>query len=382
MKVLIIGWGLPPKTGGGLDVYCRYIAEELSKTDEVYLAIPSFNMPDDIPETGNACILPIDCEEKDDFLETVIGYNKKLADMLSKENFDIVHANDWFSVIAAERISEFSKTPWIFCVHSLEYIRNGFLKRVKGDIDFLEERALKNAFRIITVSDLMKDEIIRNYGIEKNRISVIRNGYNEQMKETKTSDPSSSDMIRNKYDINNEKIVLYVGRLSAQKGIEYLIRAAGYVLKDHPETKFLIAGFGYLENNLKKYAKVAGVEESIIFAGRFSENEKFALYSAGDVFVSPSLIEPFGITVTEAMSMRIPVISTRKTGGVESMKDGREFVSVREKDPMAIASSINKILSDRSFAEKIAKNGYDYCKNNFSWEKCAKETKKIYEKIL
>ncbi len=375
MKILMIGWGLPQNTSGGLDTYCKYVSSEMSKEHEVYLTLPEFNVPEDVEDMGSVCIIPIQCEKKEKLLDTVLEYNKNIVEGLCHEKYDVVHSNDWFGVMAANRIKECTKTPFVLTLHSTEYMRRAAESREKCDLDFLENMGIKNSDIIITVSNLMKKEIAEKYNINRDKIKVVHNGFIIPDK------PADKGYIKKKHDTGKDKTVLYIGRLAKQKGVEYLINAAREVLKKRPDTTFVICGFGHFEIALRRLAKIMRMESKIIFAGKIKDEELYPYYSSADVFVSPSVWEPFGLTITEAMSQKIPVIATTSAGAVEDMEDGKDVIKVRPRSSKEIASAIIRLLENEKLAEKVAENGFDFCKKNFSWEECAKRTVEVYKSI-
>ncbi|NOX71192.1 MAG: glycosyltransferase family 4 protein [Candidatus Micrarchaeota archaeon] len=375
MKILIIGWSIPPKTTGGLDIYCSRLSAELSEKDDVYITIPEFNMPDTIPDIGNACVVPVKCKKTGSMLETVLGYNRNIIESFSDENFDIIHANDWFGVIAAHRLKEYKKVPFILAVHSTEYMRRGMDKRIKNDIDFIEDFGLKNADGIITVSFLMKNEIIKNYGIDEKKIIVVKNGFDVVKK-------SDSEFIKRKYSTGKNKIILYFGRLTRQKGVEYLIYASRQILKRYENVSIVIAGSGHNEGQLKKFVTCLGLEDKIIFAGYVSPEDANSYYNSSDIFVMPSVWEPFGIAMTEAMAHMIPVIATNRTGAAEGMKDGRDLIKIDAGNSGMLADVLIRLLDDEKLSIEIGRNGFRFCKENYSWKKCASDTRTVYGNVI
>ena len=375
MKILMIGWGLPQNTSGGMDTYCRNICAEMSKEHEVYLAIPKFNLPDEIEDMGNVCMVIIDSEKKKDMLETVLEYNRKIVEALSEEVFDVVHANDWFGVMAANRLKEYMKTPFVFTIHSLEYMRRGTDRREKCDLDSLEHMGTRNSDAIITVSKLMKKEIAEKFDVKPEKIHAVHNGF--LVPET----PGDSGYIRKKHKTGNDKIVLYTGRLQKQKGVEHFITSAKEILKERPDTTFVIAGFGIFEKSLKKFSDMMKLGNKIVFAGKIGTEELLPYYASADVFVSPSLWEPFGLTITEAMSQKTPVIATDKTGAIEDMEDGKNVIKVKARSSSAISYAVLGLLNDEKFAKEIGNNGYEFCRKNFSWKHCAEKTLEVYKYV-
>ncbi len=366
----MIGWALPPKSEGGLDVYCMHIARHLSKEHEVYLAIPQFNVPESPPDMGDACIMPIEFARGNTLLDDILSYNRAIVSYFSGEHFDVVHSNDWFGVMAANRFKEYFETPFVLALHSLQYMRSALPERVDDDIGFVERYGIQNSDVIVTVSRMMKNEIMKSYRVSPDKIFVIPNGGGFE-------NEGDRRIFKKKHGIKG-KVVLYIGRLSRQKGVEYLLLAARKVIKSHPDTVFFIGGEGHMRRQLEMLVEIFGIKDNVIFGERINESELSSYFASCDIFVSPSVWEPFGITVTEAMSQKRPVIATMGTGSAEDMESGRELIKVRPKSSDAIAKAIIMLLENEDMQARIGNAGYEFCKKNFSWKKSAKALSRVY----
>jgi glycosyltransferase involved in cell wall biosynthesis len=366
----MIGWGFPPNIEGGLDTHCYELSKAIvKKGHEVHLALPSFNNPD--KNVDKIKIRAIRTPKYRSSLRTILRYNKNIFKELVNETFDIIHTHDWFGTLAAFKIREVNKTPWVLTLHSFEYMRA--CGSGNKEIEQIENFGIKYCDRIIAVSNLVKKEIENRYGLGK-KIDVIYNAAGPKLK-------AYPEAIRRKYNLKNEFIILSVSRLTHQKGIEYLLYAAKDVLKKFPDTKFIIVGKGYLLGSLKKFVRNIGISKSVIFTGFVPESEIPSYYKAADIFVMPSVYEPFGISALEAMSYGCPVIATENAGVCEKLKNGKDIVEVKPKDSKSICKAIIMLLKKKKLRKGIGENGMKSSKKAYSWKIAAKQTLDVYSQL-
>ena len=339
MKFLIIGWGAGDSFSGGMDVHVLNVSETLANKGH---SVTLFTYGDEPKETiKNLKIIPVTLAKKpesiDEFISAVKEYNKKIISCSKELDFDVSVSHDWIGVAAAENIKETTGTRWLHTVHSLEHMRS--LNDSKGDIEKLEKKGILGADNVFTVSNFMKGAIYEKYG---RAADVIYNGSSFSKDEIVERNPSSSPTI------------LYVGRLTAQKGIEYLILAAKKILGIVPDARFIIVGTGELEESLKSFAHALGVFDSFEFLGFVSKEKLAELYSTASVFVSPSIYEPFGITVLDAVLFSCPVVATKNTGAIELFSEG--ITIVEPQDSTALGDAVLRVLENRSDFEKKAED--------------------------
>jgi glycogen(starch) synthase len=366
MKILMIGWGFPPKIQGGLDVHVFEIAKELSKNNRVYLTLPQFNSPR--KGSNGVNVIPIKCPEfsgMKSLINSVKTYNANIAKACRNLDFDIVHAHDWFGAEAAESLGK----PWVFSMHSLEYMRSGHSG--KSTMEALERRGAKKAGRIITVSRRMGEDISKRYGIRPEKIDVVYN--------SACIDKGNPERIRKKLGLGRSPIALFLGRLSGQKGPEYFLHAAKLALKEVPEAKFLMVGEGNLEKSLQQFSHHLGLDGNVIFTGFVPQNQLASYYAAADVYSLPSLHEPFGITALESLLSGTPVIVSENAGMLENIPEMDCVRTVRPASSQELAKTMISVLrSPRRVSEKEKA----VLRKAYSWERAAKETLKAYQKVM
>lgn len=363
MKILMIGWGFPPKIHGGLDIHVHETCRELAKSNDVWLALPSFNCPDD-PEGIN--IIPVRCPSGKSFIRTVKAYSAGIIKECSGMDFDVMHSHDWFGVEAAQKLRQKDKIPWVFTLHSLESMRgfsNGSL------MERLEIRGAKKCDSLVTVSNFMRREI-RKLGV-KRRIEVVYNSANVGKAEP--------EVIRKRLGLGKRPVALFMGRLSEQKGIAYLMLSARDVCQKIPDARFIIAGEGHLKESLERFAFHLGMEDRISFPGFIPNEEIFSYYSAADVFVYPSLAEPFGISVLESLLSGTPVITTPSAGVLEKIPGMECVLKADPQDSAELSRKIIKALEER---RRVLKSERLVIQKAYSWKNSAKQLAAIYQKLI
>lgn len=229
----------------------------------------------------------------------------------------------------------------------------------------------KCADKVIAVSKATAEETVRYYHLPKDHVVAIHNGIDLPI----LTDSKVEENIE-------EPTILSVGRLSWRKGYKYLIDAMLHVLSEYPDTKLVIVGYGNQKIPLQRYVKKLGIESSVCFLGSVSGKKLHSLYHEADVYAQPSLYEPFGITILEAMSMRKPIVSTRVGGIPELVTNNVEGLLVEPRNSLQLAKAIINVLSDSSCRRRLGDNARKRVEREFTWEAIAKKTIQFYTKIL
>ncbi len=364
MKIAMLGIEFPPKILVGVAVHSYYLTKNLASnnvTIDLYLpngghcqgvniinvkdiSISSYSNPD---ISGNTLFSFID------------SYNSALIKNV-KNNFDIIHCHDWITSSAGIEIKNRTKKPMVLTIHSTEFDRSPInpweyiLKKEKIAID--------NADEIIAVSSKTKNTLIDRFNANENKINVIHNAIDHKSFYTGKKD---------------KKIVLFLGRLVNQKGPEFFLDIAKKVL-DYEDAKFIVVGDGYMLPELINKAIDMGIENNVTFTGFISDEEAKRIYSISDVYVMPSISEPFGITALEAMASKACVILS-KTSGVSEIVNHAMTCDFWDIDQMA--NKIIAILRYPCLKNCMNNNGLQEIKS-ISWDNVAKKTIDIYNKVL
>jgi glycosyltransferase involved in cell wall biosynthesis len=412
LNIALFSWEYPPKIIGGLGTYVYELTRQLVKMEN---NIVVFTMNDGTLKTRELMngvevhrpklidiseIFPeVVAEEirrwgpgmnsfSNVFLYNLLVSSKIVNDLipLERKSFDILSVHDWLSSMAGITLCKATGIPMVFHVHSTEKGRS--LGDGSKIINELEQKAAKLADRVITVSNAMKGELIA-YGFPSDKIEVVWNGVDYKKYSPDRVPQEKIQQIRSKYGIaQEEKLILFIGRLTGVKGVDRLIMAMHQVLSRFPRTKFLVIGKGEMESELVRLAASLGISNNVIFNfNMLPEDERIANYAACDLAVFPSLYEPFGIVALEAMAMKKPiVVGARGVSGFREIVipsgDSQTGYHVNPYDPNDIAWGINSILADEGHMKRLGENGRDRVIAEFSWESVARKVFGVYEKVV
>jgi len=344
-KILLTGWGYPPEIEGGLDIHVYHLFQELKKKGlDVKLALPEENAP-----------------EREDIISVETGdgdmtwkARKMSAEVAKKaQDFDIIHTNDWFGAEAGYKASKHSETTWISTMHSLASSRtySGSEK-----IEKLEKVATEEPDKLIAVSEGLKQDLERKFSGEA---SVIYNGF---------SQPSSTGKdVKEELDIE-EDMIFFVGRHAEQKGIEHLLYGFKKFLENGNEASLVIGGDGHMRRPLENFAELLGIDEKVYFTGFIPSKELGDYYREAEAFVSPSINEPFGLTITEALESGTQVLATES--GVNELIQTEAVTEIRPESG-SIAQGLENAVEKDLMPEYESR----------SWSEMAEEFVELYREV-
>ena len=373
MKILMIGWGFENSISGGMDVHITRVAKSLAGIGaQVHLYLPSFNTSQ--PYEKNITIHTINTNsDQNDMFRMVQSYNRSIIKEAKNLDFDTVHSHDWLGVAGAKAVSKKNNAHWIHTVHSLEYMRCGKDDITSGTIADIEKHGIEDSDTIITVSNLMKKEILQNYNIPPSKVHVIYNHTSGLKKQAHDIIPKHIEKIK-----ANPKI-LCISRLTFQKGTEYLIYAAPEILKNYPDSKFIIVGDGHNKKSLEQFAEILGVKDSFIFSGFAPREELNAYLTHADIFVMPSVHEPFGISCLDAIDFNVPVVVSENVGAKELLEGC--VATHKTRSSKDIAEKITKLLSDKSYSDNLRDCAKKKLASIDNWDTIAKKVLKVYGSV-
>lgn len=300
-----------------------------------------------------------------DLLEEVAKYAVVAMQVAKDNDFDIIHAHDWLTFPAAIMAKEVSGKPLVVHVHATEFDRSG--EHVNQDVYDLERRGIEAADRVICVSRLTRRIIIDRYGASPDKVFVVHNAV---IPRPKIHYPPSK--------LPNRKIVTFLGRITFQKGPDYFVRAAKKVLERMPEVHFVMAGSGDMHLRLVEEVARLRMSSRFHFTGFLNYEETNAVFGMTDIYVMPSVSEPFGITPLEAMRTGVPVIISKQSGVAEVLKHA---VKVDFWDEDAVAEAICGLLSSPEISRKLAEGGREEVEN-LKWEYAALRVKDVYRDLI
>lgn len=397
-KVLMFGWELPPNNSGGLGVACYGLAKGLSNVGvNISFALPrhlSTNigfmnllshklqgvsvtainslLGSYMNETSYYEYLSTEREENlkvygKTLFDEAMRYGDMAASWARVQPHEIIHAHDWMTYPAGLRARKVSGKPFVAHIHATEYDRTG--GRVNTKIAQIEYEGLNKSDKVIAVSNYTKKIVQRYYGVPSRKIEVVHNGV-----ELSEFEPISN--LRRMFPKDN--VVLFVGRLTYQKGVEYLLQAAKKVLSKKPNTIFLVVGQGDLYEHLIIDAAKSGVAHRVVFTGFLTGDKLKACYQMADVFVMPSISEPYGIVALEALAAGTPAIISKQSGVAETLKN------VHKVDFWKTEKMADLILNTLKYpvrAKEMTKRAKEEA-SLMTWRNAAQKTLAVYSKLV
>lgn len=428
MRVLMFGWEFPPHIAGGLGTACYGMTKGLAENGvEVLFVMPSASGDEDQSAVKiiNASDVAVDTMTTsiDEFLGKVqfvhIGtnmvpyvdpedftniveeerrrqvenfriqygqrykfsgkYGANLMEevaryamvgatiaMQHKDEFDVIHAHDWLTYLAGIAAKKLTGKPLVIHVHATSYDRASD-DHIDTRVLDLETKGMLAADKVMAVSELTRNIVINKYGINPDKVVAVHNAV----------DFSGRQKMEVERGVN-DKVVTFLGRVTYQKGPEYFIDAAAKVLKRCNNVRFVMAGSGDMLNRCIHHVARLGISDKFHFTGFLRGKEVQKMFELSDVYVMPSISEPFGISPLEAMQTRVPSIISKQSGCAEILKYA---MKTDFWDVDAMADAIYGIISYPALADFASKKGYDEV-NAIQWRDAAAKVKKVYESVL
>ena len=390
MRVLMLGWELPPNICGGMGVACYQLCKALAKKDvDIEFVLPfqptkpiSFMKVSGMKLKEG--VLKPDFGVYDSHLFSSLNLSVKssldtledtVASVIQTSNFDIIHAHDWLTCRAAIAAKKISNLPLIVHVHSLESDRSGG-KRGNEMVREIEAMGLMMADHIIAVSEKTKRAISKDYAIPLDKITVVHNSVD--LDDFDCLDESNAYHYLSIMHACGYKVVTYVGRLTIQKGLTNLLHVAKEVIAKSPKTLFLIVGDGDQRHELISLAADLGIARNVIFTGFQNGKTWRDAFAAADLFVMPSISEPFGLTPLEAINYGTPSLISRQSGVSEVF---RNCLKVDFWDSKEMSNQIITTLNNNSTLDVLKSNAAQELAH-LSWDNAAEKTVNIYHDHL
>lgn len=423
MKVLMFGWEFPPHISGGLGTASYGLTKGLFKHGvEILFVVPkAFGDEDQTAlRIVNASDIRLPFEDKefmqfmhqieyieigssiipyvnpDLYMEEVTetaeevrsrvfssfykfsgGYGKNLmeevsryaliASMLGKnKDFDLIHAHDWLCYPAGVAAKKQSGKPLVVHMHATEFDRSG--ENINTEVYAIEKYGMENADRVIAVSNMTRDIVIEKYGIHPDKVITVHNAVDFP------PGMDTSDIKKN----FGEKLVTFLGRITFQKGPDYFVDVAYKLLQKDPNIRFVMAGSGDMMEKVIKMAASKGITDKFHFTGFLKGPEIRKLFAISDVFVMPSISEPFGIVPLEAMQSNVPVVISKQSGVSEILTHA---LKVDFWDVDGMADAIYGLCHYHSISNMFIKYGKEEV-TNLKWKNAAKKVKEVYEQMI
>ena len=428
MRVLMFGWEFPPHIAGGLGTACKGIVEGLAHNGvETLFVMPSASGDEDQSCTRiiNASDVAVQnvSETVDEFLnkvkfihvdsnivpyvdpdeyfeaiekmkreritETTVGFGQKFkfsgkygANLMEevsryaqvggtialqhKDEFDVIHAHDWLTYLAGIAAKELTGKPLVVHVHATSYDR-GSEDMIDTRVLAIEKRGMQAADKVVAVSELTRHIVINKYGISPDKVVAVHNAV----------DFSGRENIEVERGVK-DRVVTFRGRITFQKGPEYFIDAAAKVLKRTKNVRFVMAGSGDMMNRAIRQVAKLGIADRFHFTGFLRGADVQKMFALSDVYIMPSVSEPFGISPLEAMRSNVPSIISYQSGAAEILKYA---FKVDFWDVDAMADDIYALLQYPALSRFAAKQGLDEV-NALKWDHATAKLKTIYESLI
>ena len=412
MNIVMLVYEFPPRIIGGLGTYAGEISQELVKLghDVTVVTMNDGKLPTRETWHGVEVHRPVHVDLTDSlpamvnedlrkwgrglkFFSDVFAYNviaasKVTYELVRKEEkkADIIAAHDWLSIVAGASCKRELNVPLVFHVHSTEPGRT--MGSGSPVVNALESTGGSVSDMVVTVSHAMRDELV-GLGFLEKKIRVCYDAVDPDKYDQAKVSQDAVRMLRERYGLTQgDKMILFVGRLTAVKGVDRLVTAMPRILEKIPNAKLVVVGLGDMQDYLGGLVHSIGVGDHVTLRTEFiPEEERILHYAACDLAVFPSLYEPFGIVCTEAMSMSKPVVVGAT--GVSGLREqvvasgpDQTGLHVNPHDPDDIAWAITTILGDSELAKKLGTNARKRVLHMFTWKVVAKSLVRTYEELL
>jgi glycogen synthase len=384
VRSLILSWEYPPLIEGGLARHVRKLAENLA-LQGMEVHVLARGREEDPPELEQGGVLVHRVREPErprDLGEFVAWIEHMNADMLAagvevgdRWSFDVVHGHDWLVASAGDHLANRFRAPLVTTIHATEYGRHqGWVKsHPQSYIHGVERWMANRADRMITCSAYMREHVADIYGLEERRISVIPNGI----------DPSELvpvddlDSLRARFAAPDQRLVLLVGRLVYEKGFQVALAALPRLIERLGEVRFLVAGSGTAEQELREQARRLGLDAHGTFLGWIGDDVLHSLYRIADLTVVPSIYEPFGLVALEAMASGCPCLVS-DTGGLREVVPHEDVgLRFRSRDPDSLGEMAERLLTDVNLRERMVAEASEHVLS-FDWADVARQVAGVY----
>lgn len=399
LAVLMFGWEFPPHSSGGLGTACEGIVKALCRKGvRVTLVLPK-NPGCDIqnctvisPQAGplekkyvrtllRAYQTPLDYEElyreaqsgeRDLYGVTLLAEVERYADLAEgiarSAEFDVIHCHDWMTYPAGMRAKQASGKPLIVHVHATEFDRCGGSEGISQAVYAIEREGMHASDRVVAVSRFTRDCIVEHYGVPPEKVSIIHNAV-----EFRQEDLQQAPASRKK-----GPLVLFLGRITLQKGPDYFLAAARKVLQVRKDVTFVFAGAGDMQKQMVQDVAASGLGDRILFTGWLRGHDVDRMYQLADLYIMPSVSEPFGITPLEAMRNDVPVIISKQSGVSEVI---HHCLKVDFWDIDELASKILAVLEHRELRSELVRQGRSEVMG-LNWDAPAQKCIALYREAL
>ena len=302
----------------------------------------------------------------DNLIEEINNYSIVAGVIARTVPCDIIHSHDWLTYPAGIHAKNITGKPLVIHVHATDFDRSR--GNVNPTVFAIEKDGMENADHIITVSNLTRKTVIEKYGMPPEKVTTVHNAVI----------PLDKELLELPRRTHGEKVVTFLGRITMQKGPEYFVEAAAKVLKKNKNVRFVMAGSGDMMDDMIKLAAKRGIADRFHFPGFQRGKEVYETLRDSDVYIMPSVSEPFGISPLEAMEMGVPSIISKQSGCAEILDN---VIKTDYWDIDAMADAIHSIITNKALYNTLRDKGIEEI-HGITWEKAGKKVIDIYEKVI
>ncbi len=387
MRALILSWEYPPLIEGGLARHVRKLAENLvAQGTEVHVLARGLEESPVEEELEGVMVHRVrEPERPRDLSEFVTWIERMNADMLAvgvevgdSQSVDLVHGHDWLVASAGDHLANRFRCPLVVTIHATEYGRHqGWVdKHPQSYIHGVERWMANRAERLITCSSYMREHVADIYGLEESRICVIPNGIDP----SELTPVDDLDSLRSKFAEPDERLVLLVGRLVYEKGFQLALEALPGLIERVGNVRFIVAGSGTAEDELRNQAHQLGLDEHGTFLGWIGDDVLHSLYRIADLTVVPSIYEPFGLVALEAMASGCPCL-VADTGGLREVVPHEDVgLRFRSRDPESLGAMAERLLTDDALCDRLVAEASEHVLS-FDWADVARQVAGVYSEV-
>jgi glycogen(starch) synthase len=386
-RALILCWEYPPLIEGGLARHVRKLSEGLvTQGVDVHVLTRGHEESPPEEEVGGVAVHRVrEPERPRELAEFVAWVEHMNADMLAagvelgdRYDFDVVHGHDWLVAVAGDHLAKRFRCPLAVTIHATEYGRHqGWVdKHPQSHIHGVEHWMANRADRVITCSSYMREHVADIYGLEERRVTVIPNGIDP----AELQPVADLDELRRRFAAPGERLVLLVGRLVYEKGFQLALEALPGLIERLGNVRFIVAGSGTHEQELRSQARDLGLDDHGVFLGWIGDDVLHSLYRISDLCVVPSIYEPFGLVALEAMASGCPCL-VADTGGLREVVPNEDVgLRFRARDPDSLADMAERVLTDVPLRDRLVAEASEHVLT-FDWADVAEQAAAVYREL-
>ncbi len=389
-RALILSWEYTPLIEGGLARHVQKVSEGLVGLGvEVHVLTRGGEESPDEELLGGVHVHRVrEPKRPADLNEFVAWIERMNSDMLAagvelgdRYSYDIVHGHDWLVANACDHLAKRFGAPLVTTIHATEHGRHqGHVdKHPQAYIHGVERWISNRSDRVIACSTFMREQIVDVFGVPESAVEVIPNGIDPE--DLQPQDEGELRRLRSEFAAPDESLVLLVGRLVYEKGFQFALEALPAIIERLPKTRFIVAGSGTHEQELRRQAEELGLMEHGTFVGWIGDDVLHSLYRIADVCVVPSIYEPFGLVALEAMASGCPCI-VADTGGLREVVPHDEVgLRFRASDPESLAEMTVRVLDDAKLCRRLTEEAFQHLRR-FDWADVAERTAAVYDELI